>query len=87
MTRARDTSRVQIGINTAVSGADEFTYVPTTAMHLNYNVTLDTTTAGVDPAIVTLERTHLVIDSGATLNVGSDKHLIINPSNLPHTVS
>ena len=26
MTRARDTSRVQIGINTAVSGADEFTY-------------------------------------------------------------
>ena len=87
MTRARDTSRVQIGINTAVSGADEFTYVETAAKHLTSNLTLDSSNAGATASIVTLERTHLVIDSGATLTMGSDKNLIINPSGLPHTVS
>jgi len=87
MTRARDTSRVQIGINTAVSGADEFTYVETAAKHLTSNLTLDSSNSGATASIVTLERTHLVIDNGATLNVGSDKNLIINPANLPHTVS
>jgi hypothetical protein len=87
MTRARDTSRVQIGINTAVSGNDEFTYVETAAKHLTSDLTLDTSNAGASASIVTLERTHLVVDSGVSLNVGSDKHLMINPYGLPHTVS
>ena len=86
MTRARDTSRVQIGINTAVSGNDEFTYVETAAKHLTSDLTLDTSNAGASASIVTLERTHLVVDNGVSLNVGSDKHLMINHYNLPHTV-
>ena len=87
MTRARDTSRVQIGINTAVSDDNEFTYVDTAAKHLTSDYTLDTSNAGVGPSIVTLERLHLVVDNGVTLDIGTDKNLVINPSNLPHTVS
>ena len=86
MTRARDTSRVQIGINTAVSGADEFTYVETAAKHLTSDLTLDTSNAGASASIVTLERTHLVVDNGITLDIADDKNLIINPVGLPHTV-
>ena len=86
MTRARDTSRVQIGINTAVSGADEFTYVETAAKHLTSDLTLDTSNAGASASIVTLERTHLVVDNGVTLDIADDKNLIINPVGLPHTV-
>lgn len=86
MTRARQTSKVQIGINDAVVGANEFTYVETAAKHLTTNLSLDTSTAGTTSSIVTLERLHLIIDDGVSLNVGSDKHLMINPYNLPHTV-
>jgi hypothetical protein len=46
MTRARDTSRVQIGINTAVSGADEFTYVPKTALIVSENIDFNTSNSG-----------------------------------------
>jgi len=87
MTRARDTSRVQIGINTAVSGNDEFTYVETAAKHLTSDLTLDTSNAGASASIVTLERTHLVVDNGITLDIADDKNLVINPAGLPHTVS
>jgi len=87
MTRARDTSKVQIGINTAVSGNDEFTYVETAAKHLTSDLTLDTSNAGASASIVTLERTHLVVDNGITLDIADDKNLIINPVGLPHTVS
>jgi len=86
MTRARDTSRVQIGINTAVSGNDEFTYVETAAKHLTSDLTLDTSNAGASASIVTLERTHLVVDNGVTLDIADDKNLIINPVGLAHTV-
>jgi len=87
MTRARDTSRVQIGINTAVSDDNEFTYVDTAAKHLTSDYTLDTSNAGASDSVVTLERLHLVVDSGVTLTMDSGKNLVINPSGLPHTVS
>jgi hypothetical protein len=87
MTRARDTSRVQIGINTAVSGADEFTYVPKTALIVSENIDFNTSNSGAEDSIITLERTHMRVDSGIGVTIGSGKNLIINPSNLPHTVS
>ncbi len=87
MTRARDTSRVQIGINTAVSGFDEFTYVPKTALIVSENLDFNTSNSGAEDSIITLERTHMRVDSGIGVTIGSGKNLIINPSNLPHTVS
>jgi hypothetical protein len=87
MTRARDTSRVQIGINTAVSGADEFTYVPKTALIVSENIDFNSSNSGAEESIITLERTHMNVSSGTSVTIGSGKHLIINPSNLPHTVS
>ena len=87
MTRARDTSRVQIGINTAVSGADEFTYVPKTALIVSENIDFNTSNSGAEESIITLERTHMIINSGIGVTVGDGKHLMINPYDLPHTVS
>ena len=45
MSRARDTSRVQIGIHTAVTGADEFTYVPVHSLTITEDLTFDTANA------------------------------------------
>ena len=87
MTRARDTSRVQIGINTAVSGADESTYVPKPGLTVNENIDFNTSNSGAEESIITLERTHMIINSGIGVTVGDGKQLMINPYGLPHTVS
>ncbi len=83
MTRARDTSRSVIGIGTAVDGSDEFTYYESSAKHITTNLTLDSTTAGVSDSIICLDRTQLVVDSSATLNIGTGKKLVVNNAGLP----
>ena len=87
MTRARGTSQLQSATNyDAVSGADEFAVIDTSPKVVSTNVILDSTTAGANDALVSINKTHVRIDTGATLDIADDRHLIINHYNLPHTV-
>ena len=84
MTRARETSRLQVATNLdAVSGADEFTVVDTSVKLIDSNLTLN---AGSSDALITIQKTHVRIDDGYTLDITGDRHLVINHYNLPHTV-
>ena len=87
MTRARETSQLQSATNyDAVSGANEFAIIDTTPKVISANLTLDNTNAGTNDALVSINKTHVRIDSGATLDIADDRHLVINHYNLPHTV-
>ena len=84
MTRARETSRLQVATNLdGISGADEFTVVDTSVKLIDSNLTLN---AGSSDALITVQKTHLRVDTGVTLDITGDRHLIINHYNLPHTV-
>ena len=84
MTRARETSRLQVAINLdGISGADEFTVVDTSVKLIDSNLTLN---AGSSDALITIQKTHVRIDDGYTLDIADDRHLVINHYNLPHTV-
>ena len=84
MTRARETSRLQVATNLdGISGADEFTVVDTSVKLIDSNFTLN---AGSSDALITIQKTHVRIDTGATLDIADDRHLVINHYNLPHTV-
>ena len=84
MTRARETSRLQVATNLdAVSGADEFTVVDTSVKLIDSNLTLN---SGSNDALITIQKTHVRVDTGATLDITGDRHLVINHYNLPHTV-
>ena len=85
MTRARETSRLQVATNLdGVSGADEFTVVDTSVKLIDSNLTLN---AGSSDALITVQKTHVRVDTGATLDIADDRHLVINHYNLPHTVA
>ena len=87
MTRARDTTRIVSATNyEGVVAADEFAVIDSSPKVVNTNVTLDSTTAGANDALVSINRTHLRIDDGYTLDITGDRHLVINHYNLPHTV-
>ena len=87
MTRARETSQLQSAINyEAVSGSDEFAIIDTTPKVISTNFTLDSTNAGANDALVSINKTHIRVDTGATLDIADDRHLVINHYNLPHTV-
>ena len=87
MTRARDTTRIVSATNyEGVVAADEFAVIDTSPKVVNTNVTLDSTTAGANDALVSINRTHLRIGDGYTLDITGDRHLVINHYNLPHTV-
>ena len=87
MTRARETSQLQSATNyDAVSGADEFSVIDTSPKVINHNLTLDSTNAGHTNALITIQKTHVRIDDGYTLDIADDRHLVINHYNLPHTV-
>jgi hypothetical protein len=84
MTRARETSRLQVATNLdGISGLDEFTVVDTSVKLIDSNLTLN---AGSSDALITIQKTHLRVDTGATLDITGDRHLVINQYNLPHTV-
>ena len=84
MTRARETSRLQVATNyEAISGAEEFTVIDTSVKLIDSNLTLS---AGSNDALITIQKTHVRVDTGATLNIADDRHLVINHYNLPHTV-
>ena len=84
MTRARETSRLQVATNLdGISGLDEFTVVDTSVKLIDSNLTLN---AGSSDALITVQKTHLRIDDGYTLDIADDRHLVINHYNLPHTV-
>ena len=84
MTRARETSRLQVATNLdGISGFDEFTVVDTSVKLIDSNLTLN---AGSSDALITIQKTHLRIDTGATLDITGDRNLVINQYNLPHTV-
>ena len=87
MTRARETSQLQSAINyEAVSGSDEFAVIDTSPKVISANFTLDSTNAGANDALVSINKTHVRVDTGATLDSADDRHLVINHYNLPHTV-
>ena len=87
MTRARETSQLQSATNyDAVSGSDEFAVIDTSPKVVSTNVTLDNTNAGANDALVSINKTHVRIDDGYTLDIADDRHLVINHYNLPHTV-
>ncbi len=87
MTRARDTTRIVSATNyEGVVAADEFAVIDTSPKVINTNVTLDSTTAGANDALVSINKTHVRIDDGYTLDIADDRHLVINHYNLPHTV-
>ena len=87
MTRARDTTRIVSATNyDAVSGADEFAVIDTSPKVVSTNVTLDSTNAGANDALISINKTHVRIDDGYTLDITGDRHLVINHYNLPHTV-
>ena len=84
MTRARETSRLQVATNfDGISGLDEFTVVDTSVKLIDSNTTLN---AGSSDALITVQKTHVRIDDGYTLDIADDRHLVINHYNLPHTV-
>ena len=84
MTRARETSRLQVATNLdGISGLDEFTVVDTSVKLIDSNLTLN---AGSSDALITVQKTHVRVDTGATLDITGDRHLVINHYNLPHTV-
>ena len=84
MTRARETSRLQVATNLdGVSGLDEFTVVDTSVKLIDSNLTLN---AGSSDALITVQKTHIRVDTGAILDIADDRHLVINHYNLPHTV-
>ena len=84
MTRARETSKLQVATNLdSISGLDEFTVVDTSVKLIDSNLTLN---AGSSDALITVQKTHVRIDTGATLDIADDRHLVINHYNLPHTV-
>jgi hypothetical protein len=84
MTRARETSRLQVATNLdGISGLDEFTVVDTSVKLIDSNLTLN---AGSSDALITIQKTHLRIDDGYTLDIADDRNLVINQYNLPHTV-
>ena len=87
MTRARETSQLQSATNyDAVSGADEFAVIDTSPKVISTNLTLDSTNAGSNDALITIQKTHVRVNTGATLDIADDRHLVINHYNLPHTV-
>ena len=84
MTRARETSRLQVATNLdGISGVDEFTVVDTSVKLIDSNLTLN---SGSSDALITIQKTHVRIDDGYTLDIADDRHLVINHYNLPHTV-
>ena len=84
MTRARETSRLQVATNLdGISGVDEFTVVDTSVKLIDSNLTLN---SGSSDALITIQKTHVRIDDGYTLDITGDRHLVINHYNLPHTV-
>jgi hypothetical protein len=87
MTRARDTTRIVRATNyEGVATADDFAVIDTTPKVVNHNLTLDSTNAGANDALVSINKTHVRIDDGYTLDITGDRHLVINHYNLPHTV-
>ena len=87
MTRARDTTRIVSATNyEGVVAADEFAVIDTSPKVVSTNVTLDSTNAGANDALVSINKTHVRIDDGYTLDIAADRHLVINHYNLPHTV-
>jgi len=87
MTRARDTTRIVSATNyEGVVAADEFAVIDTSPKVVSTNVTLDSTNAGANDALVSINKTHVRIDDGYTLDITGDRHLVINHYNLPHTV-
>ena len=87
MTRARDTTRIVSATNyEGVATADEFAVIDTSPKVIAANLTLDSTNAGANDALVSINKTHIRIDDGYTLDIADDRHLVINHYNLPHTV-
>jgi hypothetical protein len=87
MTRARDTTRLASATNyEGVVAADEFAVIDTSPKVISANLTLDSTNAGANDALVSINKTHVRIDDGYTLDITGDRHLVINHYNLPHTV-
>ena len=87
MTRARDTTRLASATNyEGVVAADEFAIIDTSPKVISANLTLDSTNAGANDALVSINKTHVRIDDGYTLDIADDRHLVINHYNLPHTV-
>ena len=84
MTRARQTSQLQSATNyDGSSGADDFAIIDTSVRLVNSDITLN---SGANDALVSINKTHVRIDDGYTLDIAGDRHLIINHYNLPHTV-
>ena len=84
MTRARETSQLQSATNyDGHSGADDFAIIDTSVRLVDSDLTLN---GGPNDALITIQKTHVRIDSGATLDIADDRHLVINHYNLPHTV-
>ena len=87
MTRARDTTRLVSATNyEGVVAADEFAVIDTSPKVVSTNLILDSTNAGANDALVSINKTHVRIDDGYTLDIADDRHLVINHYNLPHTV-
>ena len=84
MTRARETSRLQVATNfDGISGADDFAIIDTSVRLVDADLTLN---GGTNDALIAIQKTHVRIDNGYTLDITGDRHLIINHYNLPHTV-
>ena len=84
MTRARQTSQLQSATNfDGHSGADDFAVIDNSVRLVDSNITID---GGSNTALVIINRSHVRVDTGATLDIADDRHLIINHYNLPHTV-
>ena len=84
MTRARDTTRLASATNyEGVSTADEFAVIDTTPKVIDHNLTLDSTNAGHTNALVSINKTHVRIDDGYTLDIADDRHLVINQKPSP----
>jgi len=84
MTRARETSQLQSATNyDGHSGADDFAIIDTSVRLVDSDLTLN---GGANDALITIQKTHVRIDTGATLDIADDRHLVINHYNLPHTV-
>jgi len=84
MTRARETSQLQSATNyDGHSGADDFAIIDTSVRLVDSDLTLN---GGANDALISINKTHVRVDDGYTLDITGDRHLVINHYNLPHTV-
>ena len=78
MTRAKETSEFKSLLTLMVLLVLMSLHMFPSVKLIDSNLTLN---AGSSDALITVQKTHLRVDTGATLDIADDRHLVINHYN------